>query len=159
MAGKRQPAARSRKPRAGAGYKALRAQDLFEHDADFGVIGRGRTLEAAFEAAAGAMFSIVADPAPGVRGERRLAFEFDEPDVELALVTWLNRLLAEARCGGLALCRFHVRRENAHWRGEAWGQPWRTDIARGTEVKGATLTMLSVREMPGGWEARCVVDV
>jgi len=26
-------------------------------------------------------------------------------------------------------------------------------------VKGATLTMLSVQPVDGGWEARCVVDV
>jgi len=27
------------------------------------------------------------------------------------------------------------------------------------EVKGATLTMLEVKESAAGWEARCVVDV
>jgi SHS2 domain-containing protein len=32
-------------------------------------------------------------------------------------------------------------------------------MERGTEVKGATLTMLSVRRADGGWEARCVIDV
>jgi SHS2 domain-containing protein len=26
-------------------------------------------------------------------------------------------------------------------------------------VKGATLTMLSVRQTDGGWEARCIIDV
>jgi SHS2 domain-containing protein len=30
---------------------------------------------------------------------------------------------------------------------------------RGTEVKGATLTALSVRHDAQGWQARCVVDV
>jgi SHS2 domain-containing protein len=39
------------------------------------------------------------------------------------------------------------------------GEPWREAHARGTEVKGATLTALSVRRDEQGWQARCVVDV
>jgi SHS2 domain-containing protein len=45
------------------------------------------------------------------------------------------------------------------WKVEARGEPWREELERGTEVKGATLTMLSVRHSESGWEARCVVDV
>lgn len=36
--------------------------DFFDHDADIGIVGRGATLEAAFETAARAMFSIMAGP-------------------------------------------------------------------------------------------------
>ncbi|MDE2366260.1 MAG: archease, partial [Betaproteobacteria bacterium] len=32
-------------------------------------------------------------------------------------------------------------------------------LERGVEVKGATLTMLSVKQAGAIWEARCVVDV
>jgi SHS2 domain-containing protein len=32
-------------------------------------------------------------------------------------------------------------------------------MERGTQVKGATLTALSVRQQGEGWEARCVVDL
>ena len=35
--------------------------DYFEHDADIGIIGRGTTVEQAFEAAAQAVFAIVTD--------------------------------------------------------------------------------------------------
>ena len=35
----------------------------------------------------------------------------------------------------------------------------RAGMERGVDVKGATLTMLSVAPTDGGWEARCVVDV
>ena len=45
------------------------------------------------------------------------------------------------------------------WRGGASGEPWRRDLERGTEVKGATLTMLEVKQERDGWRARCVVDV
>ncbi len=134
------------------------AFDFFDHDADIGIVGHGSTLEAAFETAAQAMFSIMAGPANPGRSAH-LAFEFEESDVELALVTWLNRLLAEARSQGLMLADFKLARNGERWRGEAWGSPWMQDAESGVEVKGATLTMLSVKENDGQWEARCVVDV
>lgn len=132
--------------------------EYFEHGADIGVVGRGTTLEQSFESAAAATFSIMSDGGQA-EGKHRIAFSFVEEDVELALVTWLNRLLAEARREGLALGRFRLRREGNAWQGEAWGLPWAEVAERGTEVKGATLTMLHVGEKTGQWEARCVVDV
>lgn len=132
--------------------------DYFEHDADIGVVGRGATPEQAFEGAAGAMFAIMADAAQ-IRPLVRIAFDFSEEDLELALVTWLNRLLAEARQSGLILGRFHLEHGGDLWLGEAWGAPWDSSMTRGTEVKGATLTMLRVKQIDGVWEARCVVDV
>lgn len=132
--------------------------DYFEHDADMGVIGRGATLEEAFAGAAEAMFAIMVDAAQ-VRPLVQFAFSFAEDDVELALVTWLNRLLAEARQRDLVLGRFELTRSDGQWQGVAWGAPWDKSMERGTEVKGATLTMLRVGEVDGAWEARCVVDV
>jgi len=132
--------------------------DYFEHDADIGVIGRGPTVERAFEAAARAMWAVMADPAM-VRATASVQVTFVEPDRELALVTWLNGLLSAARVEGLVLGTFSLVRDGEAWRGEAWGEPWRRDLERGVEVKGATLTALIVEETPEGWEARCVVDV
>ena len=137
---------------------AAREASHFEHDADIGVIGRGPTIEDALVGAAAAMFAIMVHPAE-VRPSARISVAFEESDPEYALVRWLNELLAEARAHGLALARFRLARTGDHWRGEGAGEPWRDDFARGTEVKGATLTQLSVKEIPGGWEARCVVDV
>ncbi len=132
--------------------------DYFEHDADIGVIGRGRRVEDAFEQAASAMFALMVE-ASAIRPQRRIAVAFDEPDVELALVTWLNALLGEARRHGLVLGRFRLQRDGEHWSGEAAGEPWNASMACGVEVKGATLTALQVSERPGAAEARCVVDV
>ena len=130
----------------------------FDHDADVGIIGRGPTVESAFEAAAAATFGLMVS-LPAVRSREVVRVRFDEPDLELALVSWLNLLLAEARAAGLALGRFQLRREGTRWLGEAWGEPWRESLEPGVEVKGATLTMLAVKPVEGGWEARCVVDV
>jgi len=130
----------------------------FDHDADIGIVGRGKTLEAAFISAAEAMFAIMAD-LNAIKPEIEIAVAFDEADNEFALVTWLNMLIAEARDKGLALGQFKITQQNGRWQGHAWGEPWRDDLERGVEVKGATLTMLSVHKADDDWEARCVVDV
>lgn len=130
----------------------------FEHDADIGIAGFGSTLEAAFESAAEALFSIQADLSE-IRPAMKIDVEFVEEDTEYALVTWLNRLICEAQCGKLALCRFRLERDGKVWHGEAMGEPWHDAMTRGVEVKGATLTMLSVKHDGASWEARCIVDV
>jgi SHS2 domain-containing protein len=130
----------------------------FEHGADVGVIGRGASVEAAFADAAHAMFALATDPR-AVAARERLEIEFEEDDLELALVRWLNLLLAAASERGLAFHSFSLERAGPRWLGEAWGEPWHEGLERGTEVKGATLTMLSVKPAGGLWEARCVVDV
>jgi SHS2 domain-containing protein len=104
------------------------------------------------------MFGVMVDPAT-VRPRARVTVEFDESDPELALLYWLNGLLARARIAGLALGSFDLSRRDSHWSGEAWGEPWRAGLERGTEVKGATFTMLRVQLVDGSWEARCVIDV
>jgi len=132
--------------------------EYFEHGADIGVVGRGASIEEAFASAAAAMFAIMVEPG-AVQPLERIEVDFTEDDVEFALVRWLNALLAQARERGLVLCRFEMRRDGGRWHGLARGEPWRDSHPRGTEVKGATLTALSVRQDERGWQARCVVDV
>ena len=130
----------------------------FDHEADIGIEAWGKTPEAAFEYAASAMFAVMTHPSL-VLPLHQVHVEFDEPDRELALVEWLNRLIAQAHLAGLVLGSFELKREGDHYSGEAWGMPWKKGAERGTEVKGATLTELQV--VPDGqrWLARCVVDV
>jgi len=132
--------------------------EYFEHDADIGVVGRGVTLEEAFESAAAATFAVMADLS-AVRPERPVTLDFEEADIEIALVRWLNLLLALSHERGLVFSRFWIERDSVNWRGGANGEPWRRDLERGVEVKGATLTMLEVKQDRDGWLARCVVDV
>lgn len=132
--------------------------DYFEHKADMGIIGRGDTIESAFIQAARAVFANMADLSK-IKSTQTVRIEFTEEDPELALVQWLNALIGEARQAGLVFSDFTLRREANHWVGAAVGEPWRDDLDRGTEVKGATLTLLSVKNRNGQWEARCVIDV
>jgi SHS2 domain-containing protein len=130
----------------------------FAHDADVGVVGSGATMEQAFVAGAEAAFSLITR-LEEVEPRERLELDFEEADVELAFVTWINLLLGHAQENGLVLGKFELERDGDRWRGRAWGEPWRAGMERGVDVKGATLTMLSVAQVDGGWEARCVVDV
>jgi SHS2 domain-containing protein len=130
----------------------------FEHDADIGIVGRGASVEAAFEAAARATFALMTDLG-AVEHLESVPLEFEEADNEIALVRWLNLLLGHARERGMAFGRFWIERDGVRWRGGACGERWRAGLERGVEVKGATLTMLAVTRAGEGWEARCVVDV
>ena len=132
--------------------------EYFDHDADTGVIGRGPTLAQAFVNAAEAMFALMCD-LHAVQPRVPIDVEFTEADPELALVTWLNLLLAHANADGLALSRFALTREGDRWHGRARGERWHPGLERGTQVKGATLTALRVARVDDGWEARCVVDL
>ena len=130
----------------------------FDHEADIGIVGKGSTVESAFVQAAMAVFAFMADLSK-ISSRQVLHIQFEETDLELALVEWLNALLGQAREQGIVLHKFSLQRRDQSWIGEAWGEPWQEEFNRGTEVKGATLTMLAVKHSEDGWEARCVVDV
>lgn len=136
----------------------LDLNNYFSHEADMGIIGRGDTIERAFESAAESVFGLMAD-LQSIQPKDTVEIKFEEEDLELALVTWLNLLINEAVSRNMIFSEFKLQRDQSHWKGQARGQPWREEFSRGVEVKGATLTMLSVKEIPSGWEARCVVDV
>lgn len=134
------------------------SSSYFEHDADMGIIGRGMTVEQSFEAAAQAVFAIITN-LEAVQPVIAVAIEFEETDLELALVIWLNLILGKSRELGMVFSRFHIQHQGNQWHGKALGEKWRDGLERGVEVKGATLTMLSVKQIGSVWEARCVVDV
>ena len=96
------------------------AHGYFEHDADIGIIGRGTTVEEAFVSAARAMLAIQTD-FDSLQSQERIELGFEEEDLELALVRWLNALLAASRDRAMALCEFGIAREGNHWQGWARG--------------------------------------
>jgi protein archease len=130
----------------------------FEHDADMGIVGRGMTVEQSFEAAARAVFAIVTN-LETVQPSTAITIEFEETDLELALVIWLNLILGKARELGMVFSKFYIQHHGNQWLAKVSGEKWHDGLERGVEVKGATLTMLSVKQVGAMWEARCVVDV
>ncbi|MFI5401854.1 MAG: archease [Planctomycetota bacterium] len=131
----------------------------FDHSADIGVLGEGKTLEEAFAGAARAMFSVMVDLS-GVEPREAVEISCSASDHELLLVAWLNALLAEADMRGMLFCDFTVRLLDGGLQGTARGE--RFDAERhvpGVEVKGATLTELKVTRDGDRWRAQTVVDV
>lgn len=139
---------------------ADRAWELFPHDADVGVRGRGPTPAAAFEQAALALTAALTDPVT-VLPTRSVEIACRSADPEMLLVDWLNALIFEMATRRMLFSRFEVTIEGALLTAAAWGEP--IDLERhrlSAEAKGATFTALGVRQdAAGGWVAQCVVDV
>lgn len=132
----------------------------FEHQADIGIRGKGRTPGEAFEQAATALIAVITPPAR-VAPRDAVGIECEAPDLEMLLADWLNAILREMSARRMVFSRFGVRIEGCRLEAMAWGEP--LDVARhepAVEVKGASYHELRVsREPDGGWIAQCVVDV
>ena len=139
---------------------ALPTWEHFQHDADIGVRGSGRTLAEAFEQAALAMTAVIVEPET-VAGSETITLSVSAPDVELLLTEWLNALIYEMATRRMLFARFQVELRGLELQGRAWGEP--IDIERhqpAVEIKGATFTELHVGQSGDGvWHAQCVVDV
>jgi len=134
--------------------------ETFEHGADIGIRGIGRTLEEAFVNAAKALFSLMVVNLEEVRPERKVSLQAEGESLEELFLDWLNRLLAEAGIENLVFSEFGCSIKDLRLSGWAAGEP--IDPSRhelGEEVKGATYTMLKVYQEGGFWIAQCVVDV
>lgn len=136
----------------------LTTEGYFDHDADIGIIGRGETIEICFANVARSMFALMTDLST-IHPLEIISFEFEEADLEFALMTWLNLLITKSQEHNLVFCDFRLKRDQNKWLATVAGEKWNEHIERGIEVKGATLTMLSVKKINHLWEARCVVDV
>lgn len=139
---------------------AERRHEHFRHDADIGVRGVGPTVAAAFEEAALAMTAVVTDPR-AVAPRVAVSIECEAPTLDFLFADWLNALIFEMSTRGMIFCRFSVDIQGDRLVGEASGEL--VDVARhqpAVEIKGATLTELSVEQLPDGeWAAQCVIDV
>jgi len=132
----------------------------FQHIADIGVRGSGRSLAEAFEQAALAMTAVILDP-DAVACSESLEIEVGAPDHELLLTEWLNALIYEMATRHMLFARFEVKIRGDVLKARVWGEA--IDVARHqptVEIKGATFTELRVwRSDDGLWHAQCVVDV
>ena len=132
----------------------------FPHQADIGVRGIGPTMASAFEQAAIAMTAVICDVGD-ITPREAVEVDCAAPDDGLLFVEWLNALVLEMAAEGLLFSRFSVRIDGSRLHGTAWGEP--VDVVRhapAVEVKGATLTELSVGQNAAGeWVAQCIVDV
>lgn len=134
--------------------------ETFEHGADIGIRGKGRTLSEAFENGAKSMYSLVVEDLHTVIPEKSVTISCESLDQEGLFVAWLNSLLAESDIQRLIFSDFKVKIQDHRLTGTAKGETF--DFSRhqrGVEVKGATFTELAVRQEGDWWIAQCVVDV
>lgn len=134
--------------------------ELFAHSADIGVRGIGSTRAVAFEQAALALTSAVAEPTR-IAPQTAVEVSCEAPSDAFLLLDWLNALIYEMSVRRLIFSRFAVAIEGRRLHGKAWGEPVdRSRHAPAVEPKGATLTLLKVEtRSDGAWIAQCVVDV
>ena len=132
----------------------------FEHGADVGVRGFGRTKAAAFEQAALALVAVITEPGR-VAAQDTVPIACEAKDDELLLAAWLNVIVYEMAVRRMLFGRFHVDLLGGRLNATASGEPMSVERHEpAVEVKGATYTTLRVaRTDDGGWMAQTVVDV
>lgn len=132
----------------------------FRHGADIGVRGFGPSLASAFEQAALALTAVLVDP-DTVRPSQTVEITLEAPNPDLLLYDWLNAIVYEMGTREMIFGAFEVSMTGNRLVGRAHGEPITRDRHEpAVEVKGATMTELSVKETsPGEWRAQCIVDV
>ena len=143
-------------------FSSPRNWSHFDHDADIGIHGWGRTLADAFAQAACAMTAVITDAS--IEPHTAVGIECEAPETEVLFVDWLNALVFEMATRQMLFSRFDVDlHDNAACQltAQVWGETVDRDRHVPTvEVKGATLTELDVHQDQAGiWHARCILDV
>lgn len=136
----------------------------FEHEADVGIRGKGKTVEEAFQEAAKAMFDVEVD-VEKVRAVKKVNVECEAANVEELFIEWLNALLSQASLRNMIFSEFKVKiikDKKMKLVGDAKGEkfdPEKHNIK--DEVKGATYSQLKVFQdkKTKKWIAQCIVDV
>jgi len=138
--------------------------EQFEHEADVGIRGYGKTLEEAFENGAKAMFSVMINLGK-VELKKKIKIECDASNLEELFVEWLNALLAQASIENMAFSDFKVEKiKNINsickLIGVARGEELNTEKHQARiEVKAATYSQLKVEKEKGRYMAQTIVDV
>ncbi|UCD03653.1 MAG: archease [Candidatus Woesearchaeota archaeon] len=135
----------------------------FEHQADVGIIGVGKTLEESFQEAARAMFQIMAS-LNSIEGKKSVSISVKSEDLEGLFIEWLNELIAQVGLKNMLFSRFDIKIEKKQdkyiLKGKAYGEKINSEKHKlKTEVKAASYSQLKVKKENNKYTARCVVDV
>ena len=140
--------------------------ETFEHEADVGIRGYGKTLEEAFSNALKALATLFAEELPeeGIKRERNFEVELKAGELVDLFVAFINKVLTLFYLEEVLFWEFEGAIENSEegliLRGKLWGEPFSVEkFGYGVEVKGATFTLAEVKKTEEGWIAQCVVDV
>jgi len=133
--------------------------ETFEHTADIGVRGIGKTVEEAFTECAKAMFSIMFD-LENITPCKEIKITCESTDLESLLVSFLNELLTEMDLEGIVFKDFKVTINDNKLTAIALGEEFNPEKHHPkTEVKAATYSQVKVEKTNDHWIAQCIVDV
>ena len=134
----------------------------FEHQADVGIIGIGKTLEEAFQEGAKAMFQVMAD-LKQISPKKSIKITVKASDEAALFIEWLNELLAKKDIEDMMLSDFKVKiqkiKNKFNLTGTAKGEKTSEKHRLKVEVKAATYSQLKVQKEKNKYTAQCVVDV
>jgi SHS2 domain-containing protein len=157
----------------------------FEHTADVGVMGNGKTVDDAFAECGVAMFSIMA-PINSIEPKKAMKFKAKSNSLEGLLVAFLNELLYMKDTKKMLYSKIRARiifpkfvdekamnseistnteKKDSLEKKEfivesiAFGSKMSEIKEMKTEVKAATLSEVFVGKEKGLWVAKCIVDV
>ena len=134
----------------------------FDHEADVGIVGYGKTLEEAFEQGAQAMLDVICEHQGQVG--RYFFIKLKAQDLEALWISFLNEMLAQMDIQEVFLSSCDVRKIEKmgveySLEGIAQGFPRSVDVTRKSEVKAATYCKVEVVEKPGECRVQCVLDL
>ena len=137
--------------------------ELFEHKADIGIRGIGKSKEDAFSEAAKAMLGIMIG-LKSVAKKEKIEIETKADSLENLLVEFLNEILFKMDAEEMIFSEAKVReikevKGKFYLTAELLGEKKNKKHKFMTEVKAATYSQLKVVEEKGKFFAECIVDV
>lgn len=140
--------------------------ETFEHGADIGIRGYGKTIEEAFSNILKALFSLVTENInfDSLSVVKKFEISLEAETLDELLVVFINRILTLFALEGVIFKDFEgkIVFENGKIRLEGYvgGEDFDPETyGLGVEVKGATFTLAKVEKISDEWMVQCVVDV
>ena len=140
--------------------------ETFEHEADIGIRGYGKTLSEAFSNILKALATLLTEKKDWKDFDlkKNYLIEIEAEFLDELLVIFINKILSLFYLEKILFLEFKGKIEEKKGKyilkGEILGEKYLPEnFGYGVEVKGATFTMAEVKKEKDLWIAQCVVDV
>jgi len=140
--------------------------ETFEHGADIGIRGYGKTISEAFSNTLKAITVLIAEKIDweNVNLEKKIPIKIEAELLDALLVMLIDKVLSLFYIEKILFFEFRGKIEKKKDKyileGEVLGEKYFTEkFGCGVEIKGATFTMAEVKKEKDLWIAQCVVDV
>ena len=131
---------------------------VFDHTADIGICGFGKTEEEAFSNTAFGMFSTLAELS-NVKEEEQIEVFASGADREELLVNMLSELLYWQTTKGYIFSEFSVEFSDNSVKVLCLGEKIKERHVLKNEIKTVTYHFIKIEKKKNGWETRVIFDV